>query len=88
MFIFSESNIPNNEFLKKLLSSSIQFINKSYCQDYKIKGKCQNHMIGPYMTEWLVSYSKNIDDSFEHIELLHIESFSGIGGTYNIIFSK
>lgn len=88
MFIVSNSKMPINKYLKKLLSSSTQFINKNYCQDYKIKGKCQNHMMGPYMTEWLVSYSKNIDDSFEHIELLHIETFSGNSGTYNIIFSK
>jgi hypothetical protein len=78
---------PDN-YLINLQALAFKFIN-STCKEDFVLVKCKKHLIGQDMTEWMVAYTQNkLRNKINHLELIHAHNFSGIGHTYNIIFSK
>ncbi len=78
---------PDN-YLINLQALAFKFIN-STCKEDFVLVKCKKHLIGQDMTEWMVAYTQDkLRNKINHLELIHARNFSGIGHTYNIIFSK
>ena len=78
---------PDN-YLINLQALAFKFIN-STCKENLVLVKCKKHLIGQDMTEWMVVYTQDkLRNKINHLELIHARNFSGIGHSYNIVFSK
>jgi hypothetical protein len=50
--------------------------------------RCDEHMLGPDMLEWSISWLANEEGKAAAVELLHERSFSSLGLTLNVVFSE
>lgn len=49
---------------------------------------CRDRLIGPDMTEWVVSWAAARDGHLAAVELVHERRFSGAGSTWNVVFGE
>ncbi len=75
-------------YLASMQNLAFRFIGR-YCPSRSKIVRCENHLIGYDMTEWMVAYQQDTSTkTISNIELIHDRNFSGIGANYNIVFSE
>ena len=76
-----------NDYLLDLRSRAMQFVAES-CPKTGHVTRCDNHFLGPDLTEWIVVWSTDSKNKPETLELAHERRFSGTGSSWNVVFGK
>lgn len=73
-------------YLADLRARSIGFIKERCPSDGKATTECRERLLGSDLTEWMVAWTSTTEGGIRAIELLHERRFSGLGGTWNVVF--
>ncbi len=74
-------------YLQDLRSRALSFVDLNCPLSGKVTF-CERRMLGPDMTEWMVSWAADMNGAPVALELLHERRFSGLGSTVNVVFGE